>query len=98
MVVSVRIEFAEFYVAADAQPFEQLARRSPFLQSADVMHAGAELVSLQCECVSPSSGEVMLLENQHPLPYIRERDRGTESARARTDDDDVPVGHAAPIR
>jgi hypothetical protein len=40
----------------------------------------------------------MLLENQHPLPYIRERDRGTESARVRTDDDDVPVGHAAPIR
>ena len=82
MVVAVGVQFAEFEVAGDAQTFIDGAHPPAGPQLADVMHTGAEAISLEREGVAPASRRVVLLEHQRPEARLLESYRRSQSTGA----------------
>ena len=93
VVVAIRIELAEGQ-ALEAQALVERAHAPSGAQLADVVHPGAEAVSLEGERVTPAARHVVLLEDQHLLSRVRERERGGEPARSGANHDGIDVNRA----
>src|SRR5205807_8143827 len=94
VVVAAGVQLAEFEITGDAEAFIDGAHPTAGPQLADVVHPGAEAVSLDREGVAPASRGVVLLEHQRPEAGLLESDGRGEPAGAGADHDHVEVGHA----
>ena len=93
VIVALGVEFHKGQVFGDAQSLVDAAQRPARLDSADVVHAGAELVALQGEGMRPAAGDFVLLADEHFQPGLGERHGGGQPACAGADDDGVVVCH-----
>ena len=92
--VAQRLEADQVEITGDAEAFIDGAHPTAGPQLADVVHTGAEAVSLDREGVAPASRGVVLLEHQRPEAGLLESDGRGEPAGAGADHDHVEVGHA----
>ena len=91
LVEAVGVELDEGEVVGDAQSFIDTSQGPALVELTEVVDAGAEAVAAECEGVAPAAGHIVLLEHDHLLAGLGERERRGHAAGAGADDDGVDV-------